>query len=77
MHVIYKSTYICQLGMLAYTCDSRILGIQGQPQLHNKFEVSLGYMRPCLEKSTKYTHKYGKFSNIFNNSIKQIKCKIL
>lgn len=25
------------------------LGIQGHPQLHSKFKVSLDYMRPCLK----------------------------
>lgn len=59
--------------ILALEGRAKGLGIQSQPQLHNKFEVSLGYMIPCLEKSTKYTDKDGKFSNIFNNNIKQLK----
>lgn len=30
-------------------------GVQGYPQLHREFEVSQGYMRPCLK-----TNKYPK-----------------
>lgn len=30
--------------------EAEISRVQGQPQLHSKFEVSLGYTRPCVEK---------------------------
>lgn len=29
--------------------------VQGQPWLHSEFEVTLGYMRPCLKKKKKIT----------------------
>jgi hypothetical protein len=49
--------------MVVHTCnpgtqESRGSGIQGHPQLHRQFEVSLGYMRPCLNNIQINTEKY-------------------
>lgn len=32
------------------------MGVQSQPQPHNKFKNSLGYIRPCFK--NKYMHAY-------------------
>ena len=46
--------------MIAHTCkpstwetEAVRSGVEGQSWLHGEFKTSLGYMRPCLKKTTK------------------------
>jgi hypothetical protein len=34
-------------------------GVQAHPQLHSKFEASLGYKRPCLKRKERRQEKRG------------------